>query len=194
MILLAGLAAAAMAAELSGGVSAAAAAYAKCPGQDALKDAMRVSWDDKVDSALDLHKKLRAAWNVPIPQGTSRIMVYWSGGDLQTTRTSVIAVRKPDGRWHITQVGDSLVWVPNAKPNPIPLEERDLGAEDSRRLDELLADPCLYGGPTFVGRAAVGAGSSTLEIDTPKLHWRARWEGALTAQERALLDLIDIKD
>jgi hypothetical protein len=194
VILPAAIAATALALDTPVANSRAAAFYRTCPGQDALKDAMKLSWDEKIDSALDLHKKLRAAWNAPIPQGKSRIMVYWSGGDLETTRTSVIAVRKIDGRWLTTQVGDSVIWLPNAKATPLPLNERDLSADESRRLDQLLDDPCLYAGPTVVGRAAVGAGTSTLEIDTPKHHWRASWYGALTAQEKALVELIDIKD
>lgn len=166
--------------------------YHACPGQDAIKGA-KLSWDQKIDSALDRHRELRAAWNSPMPKGESRVLVYWMGGDLETSRTSVIAVRKTDGLWHTTQVGDSVVWIKGAKPTPIPFQEKDLRADESSRLDALLNDACLYAGPTWILRPVVGGGISTLEIETPKHHWRASWAGALTDQERALLELIDIR-
>jgi hypothetical protein len=167
--------------------------YAKCPGRDVLKDATQASWTQKIDSALAKHEELRAAWKAPMPEGRTRVLVYWVGGDLQTNRTSVIAVREADGHWRTSQMGDSVVWIKGAKPSPIRLQERDLGPDESHRLDLVLNDPCLYAGPTFIGRPVVGGGISTLEIQTPKRQWRASWAGTLTPQERAILELIDTK-
>lgn len=167
--------------------------YAKCPGHEVLSEATQASWTQKIDSALAKHKELRGAWKTPMPQGRSRVLVYWVGGDLETTRTSVIAVRQGDGHWRTSQIGDSVVWIKGAKPSAIALQERDLSADESRRLDSILSDPCLYSGPVFIGRPVVGGGISTLEIEMPKRHWRASWAGTLTEQERAILELIDIK-
>ena len=167
---------------------------AQCPAGNVPTDAVTVDWHQRVDSALAQHEELRRAWNAGIPEGASRVLMYYKGGDLATTRVSLIAVRKADGIWHTNEIGDSVIWVAGAKPQPIPTTDRDLSAADSKRVDQLLDDPCLNAGPAFLGRPAVGVGPTTLEVETPARHWRAAWAGTFSPQEEEIVKLLGPKD
>ena len=171
------------------------ATYSVCPGQDILKKASDISWG-KVESMLAKHETLRRDYHALIPTGTARILWYAEGGDLETTRFSVIAVRDAQGLWHSSGVGESVAWIQGAKPTPMNPLSRDLTAEESRALDKLLEDPCLYAEPTFLNDPTVVAGGlfSTLEVEIPGNQWRGSWHVLPTKQESAVIDLIGTKD
>ena len=181
-------------ATLAQGRIAAKDAYAKCPGQDILQKAANISWD-KVQSAIKKHEELRAALNAPLPKSPARILWYGVGGDLETTRQSVVAVRRPDGHWHSSGVGDRVIWVEGAKPTILQPLDRELTLEESKRLDGLLDDPCLYASPTFLRDPNIVAGGMvvTLEVDVPGHHWRGSWHVLPTKQEADVITLIGSK-
>lgn len=171
-------------------------AYAACPGQDVLARAASIRWQQtpaaEVGRSLEKHRALRDAWNAPVPEGDVRILWYGEGGDLGTTRISVMAVRRPDGIWHTSGVGDSRIWIEGAKATQMPPMERDLAVDDSRRLDQAIADPCLYAGPTFLRDPNLVAGGqlNALEILTPEHRWSGSWHVLPTLQEKAVISLI----
>ena len=167
--------------------------YARCAGAERiLAEGGHLSWAP-VTTAIDRHRKLRAELKAsPPPERAPRILWYASGGDLATTSFSIVASRDPGGLWHVDGVGESQIWLPNAKPTVTPPIARTLTAEDSRSLDALLADPCLEIGPTFVDNPRVVAGGlfATLEIDLPGHRWAGAWHGMTTPQEQAILEMI----
>lgn len=166
-------------------------AFARCTESSRLGSAADVKWEP-ADSALRDHEIFRRSLGLTIPDGRPRILWYGNGGDLETTTISVIVVRNPAGIWHIDGVGQSQIWIKGAKPSRLPNIDRDLSAEDSRKLDTLIADPCLTGGPTFQRNPNIAAGGmiNTLEVETADGHWIGGWWGAPTAQEQAVIDII----
>ena len=190
ILLLLGLAASCASAAPQGAESKAARAYSTCPGQDVLKTVPEVSWGP-VETQIKKHRELRSAWNAPLPDGPARILLYASGGDLGTTRISLVAVRDSAGLWHVNQVADSVIWIASAKPQQLTPKDKDLSAAESLAVDKLLDDRCFYAEPTFVGNhAIIGALFTTVEVQTPKHRWRGSWYSTPTAQESALLDLV----
>jgi hypothetical protein len=165
--------------------------YQACPGQDVLQRAADVEWR-RTDSLIEAHRSLRAAHHLPLPEGSTRILWYANGGDLATTTFSVVAVRSGEGRWHVDGVGQTQIWIQGAQPTPMPRLKRDLDAEESRRLDALLEDPCLYAGPTFLRDPTIIAGGlfGTLEIETPARRWIGTWIALPTRQENDVLQMI----
>jgi hypothetical protein len=164
--------------------------YRACPGHELLQHAAGVTWRAG-RSLIEAHRRLRATLHAALPEGESRILWYANGGDLATTTFSVVAVRRADGRWHVDGVGQNQIWLPNVPPTLFSPLGRDLSAEESARLDALLEDPCLYGGPTDLADLSfVGGLSATLEIETPHHRWIGGWLASPTPQERAITDLL----
>jgi hypothetical protein len=168
-----------------------AKAYRACPGQDVLQKAANVGWRPAA-SQLQAHRELRTKLKAPLPEGPRRILWFASGGDLATTTFSVVVVREAGGLWHSTAVGQNQIWIKDTPPTVLPPMDRVLTAEDSRRLDALLADPCLYAGPTFLRDPNIVAGglSSTLEIEAPEHRWIGTWHVLPTKQEADIIALI----
>lgn len=166
-------------------------AFARCAESSRLDSAADVKWEP-AKTALQDHEIFRRSLGLTVPDGRPRILWYGNGGDLETTTISVIVVRKPDGIWHIDGVGQSQIWIKDAKPSRLPNIDRDLSAADSRKLDAMIADPCLTKGPTFQRDPNIAAGGmiNTLEVETAGGHWIGGWWGAPTAQEKAVIDLI----
>jgi hypothetical protein len=166
-------------------------AYAACPGQDVLKRAANVRWNDRLTTLIEAHRTLRTKLKAAVPEGSSRILWYANGGDLVTATFSVIAVRNAQGRWHVSAVGQTQAWLPDAKAVPMPPIDRDLSEPEGRSLDRLIDDPCLYVGPTFLRDPdLVGGVVSTMEVETPHRRWIGSWWGLPTAQEKSVIDVI----
>jgi hypothetical protein len=180
-----------VAAAALGAATPAERAYAACPGQDVLKRA-EVRWATPLRSLIDAHRTLRKQLGAVVPEGERRILWYANGGDLETTTFSVVAVRGANGRWHVTGVGRSQIRIQGAAPTPMARLDRELSAEESLRLDRMLADPCLYAGPRSLRDPNIVAGGliHTLEVETPEHRWIGSWWGLPTLQEKALSDLI----
>lgn len=128
-----------------------------------------------------------------VPEATTRILLYGEGGDLYTTRISVVAVRRPYGGWHTSVVSERQLWIPDTDPDIFPQVERDLSADDSRRLDTLLRDRCLYAGPTSLRprESIVGGLFGTLEVLVPSKRWSGSWYAVPTEQVAKIISLID---
>lgn len=110
-----------------------------------------------VSSVKDKHAALRALLNEPMPVSRSLISIYAIGGDLETTKFSVILARGPNGAWSGTAVGQSKIWVEGAKPSIMPRKAWTLPDDKGRRLDQILADKCFYAEPTTFHRKEVPA-------------------------------------
>lgn len=165
-------------------------AYQKCIGAGVLPDGDTISWT-AAKSALPQHLALRASLKAPMLEGQHRILRYASGGDLSTTTYSLVAVRAADGKWIVDTVGQSRIWIKGAIPTPIAPSHRTLSAEDSRKVDAALENPCLYTGPTFQNDPhVVGGLYNTLEVETPRHRWVGGWHGWRTPEEDAITQLI----
>lgn len=169
-------------------------AYAQCSGQEVVQRAASVSWD-RVNSRIDDHRSFRTQLGVPLPEGSRRILWYGVGGDLATATVSVIATRQVEGPWHVSAVGQSQVWIEGTPPTRYPTIDRDLTPEQSRIVDRLLEDPCLYAGPTFLRDPGVAAGGllSTLEIEMPAHRWIGSWHVLSTKQEADLIAALHLE-
>ncbi|MBY8827218.1 hypothetical protein [Hephaestia mangrovi] len=166
--------------------------YAHCAGSDPiLHGATHVSWAAQ-KSVIAQHRELRKKLGADLPESDRRILWYAVGGDLATQSFSVVATRNAAGLWHVSGVGQTLVWIKGAKPSPMPSIDRTLDAEESSALDKMLADPCLYAGPTFADNPHIHSGGlvETLEVETPEHLWVGGWHGMATDQEQAITNLL----
>ena len=170
---------------------AAEQAFASCPGASALATAADVSWAPQT-SRLPDHRTLRERMKTSFPKGPRRIL-FWSSG-MHHTRVSfsVVAVRDTQGRWRTSGIGEEGPGLLAIEPRPLQRLERKLSPEESRNLDQALADRCLYASPTFQRDAGIASGGSvqTLEVETPEQRWVSSWFGVRTPQQEAVISLI----
>lgn len=165
--------------------------FAGCPGKAQLLKMVGVSWDPRPTKWQD-HKALREHLHTPIPEGPTRIL-FWSFGVHHTSVSfSVIAVRNAQGQWHTNGVGEEGPGLLQIAPRPWGALDRDLSVAQGRKLDHLLADPCLYASPRYQRDPAIVAGGAeqTLEIESAEHHWIGSWFGARTPQEEAVVESI----
>lgn len=169
---------------------AAERAYASCPGASELAGATDVSWLRQV-SRLPEHRAFRESMKIPLPEGDSRILFWSLGAHHSMVSSSVVAVRDASGKWHTSGIGETTSMLAGVEPNRMTLE-RDLSPDEGRVLDQLLADPCLYGSPTFQRDPNIVAGGAeqTMEVETPKGRWISAWFGRRTPQQAAVINQI----
>lgn len=127
-------------------------------------------------SAAAEQAALRQTLGEPMPAAETMVSVFGIGGDLQTSRYSLVLARGPDGVWRGSFVGESQIWIKDAKPSIFPRKSWVLTAEEARRLDAILADDCFYAEPTDYHHDVVpGVGNLkfTMETQTPHRQRRA---------------------
>jgi hypothetical protein len=90
------------------------------------------------------HRALRAELGVATPTDPEHITIYAEGGHLATSRISIIATHRPDGRWAVDAVGRSKIWVDGATPSDMPHVTRVLSVEDGEQIDWLLDNPAFW--------------------------------------------------
>ncbi|WP_454758635.1 hypothetical protein [Caulobacter segnis] len=141
-----------------------------CPPFDGADLALPDSWRTP-RPALEEHKALRAKTeSPPPPESGQRLMIHWSGGHLEIVHGSFAIVRGADGLWRGEGVQTSEIPIrgPNGEP-PRPTITKaawTLPADDSAKMDALVASPCLAVEPRSISRmgSMVGGGHTTLEV------------------------------
>jgi hypothetical protein len=121
--------------------------------------------------ALERHKALRASAGVaPPPERGQRLTISWGGGHHAAVGGSVAIVRSADGIWRGDGLHSSMSLIPapdGTPPKPeITKIAWDLPAEDSAKMDTLVASPGLAVEPRTIDqtRTVVGGAYMTLEV------------------------------
>lgn len=175
---------------------AARAVLRRCGDNEAALAAAPDSDWKPAKSMGDAHAELRASLGAAIPRAATRIMVYGIGGDLETSRHSIVLTREAGGGWRFDAVGESTVWIKDAKPSPFPHKTGSVSAAGGKRIDAIVGDPCFLAEPAALphfgpGTApAVGALAWTIETVTPRAERRFTMYGAPDSQSGTLLKMI----
>lgn len=141
-----------------------------CPAFDGADLPLPASWSAP-RPALEEHKALRAATDTPPPpEGGQRLMIHWGGGHHARVGGSIAILRGADGLWRGEGMHSSEIPIPgpNGEP-PRPTITRvawTLPADDSARMDALVASPCLPVEPRSITRTStyIGGTYTTLEV------------------------------
>jgi hypothetical protein len=167
--------------------------YTTCAGAaDVLTKGSHLSWKQP-SSDIAEHRKLRDELKAaPPPETGPRILWFANGGDLATTSFSVVATRDSGGLWRVDGVGQSRVWIADAKPTIMPPIGRTFSEDESREIDALIADPCLTAQPTFLDDPRIAAGGlyHQLEIEGSGHDWRGGWHGMPTTIEDRITTIL----
>ena len=165
--------------------------YRSCPGAEVLRKTVDISWKP-AESKAAKHRDLRARLKLSFPDGRDRILVHSFGSHHRTVEFSIVAVRRSNGIWHVDEAGEAFDLLLRLGPQALPHKEYDLSATDSKRVDTLIADPCLLAAPTFLRDPNIVAGGAlqTLEIATRRRSAVLSWFGLRTPEEEKLIKLI----
>ena len=165
--------------------------FRTCPGSEILAKATDVTWKPQVSKA-DGHRDLRARLKLDFPDSGDRILLHSIGVHHTAVEFSIVAVRRPDGIWHVDEAGMQSGGLLRLEPEALPHKEYDLSATDSRRVDALIADPCLLAAPTFLRDPNIVAGGAlqTLEIATKRRSAVLSWFGLRTPETERLIKLV----
>jgi hypothetical protein len=170
--------------------AAAEQVYRACPGGAEIETAADVSWRPTA-SAVRKHRDLRQRLHLPFPDAGERIFVHSFGSHHGTVEFSVVAVRRPDGIWHVDEAGEEWSALSPTVSHALPHKQYDLSTAQSRRVDAAIADRCLLASPTFLRDPNLAGGAmQTLEILSKRKHVILGWLGKRTREEEALLQLI----
>lgn len=167
------------------------AAFASCPGaRRVLRRAADLTWQPQ-PSQLAEHRALRSRLHLELPEGRARILFYSTGTHHWSVQFSVVATRGDDGVWHADEAGEEGGGLLRVPTTALPHRAYDLSARESRRLDALLRDRCLYAAPTFLAEPdLVGGAVQTVEIETGRRRAILAWYGMRTPREEELVRLI----
>lgn len=173
------------------GGSDAESRYRRCPGSTVLAKLADVSWKPQ-ESRIARHRDLRSRLNLEFPEGAKRILLYSTASHHTTVEFSIVAVRRTSGIWHVDAAGRQARGLLDIEPKDLPRRVHDLSAEDSRRVDGLVADRCLLAGPAFLRDPDIVAGGAaqTLEIIGGRRSAVFGWFGRPTPEAQKLIDLI----
>jgi hypothetical protein len=171
-----------------------APALESCPqSRPALRDLQEGAWEPAA-SALADHEKLRTRLGADMPVGPTMILVLGTSSHYTTTKWSTAAVRGPDGLWRIDSVGEegpALLRMETTRT--LPVKSRTVSRAESRKLDLLLGDRCLYVEPDVQARAHeydVSAWYSVMDIVTPSRRRTVAWVGRSEGVTGAIADII----
>ena len=145
---------------------AAEAAFRACPGGEALAKTATMSWAP-LTGAIVRHRAIRQRQHLDFPEHGDRILFH--AFDLgKNSERSIVALRGADGIWHVDEAGEKELALATPLMKAMPHKAYDLSGEESRRVDALLEDPCLYASPHFmVSRTGEASGpAERLEILT----------------------------
>lgn len=141
-----------------------------CPSFDAADLPLPETWKTPAPQ-LESHRALRAQTQTPPPpESGQRLMIGWSGGHHAFVAGSMAIVRGADGLWRGEGVHTSVIPIPGPNGEPprptITKVAWTLPAEDSAKMDALVASPCLAVEPCSINRMGtiIGGGHTTLEV------------------------------
>lgn len=131
---------------------------------------------ERVNRALADRRDLGSKADVRLkPKGTTVTVTSW--GTLVPGRTVLIATRKRSGVWSMLEVHDNPPSTRHTATPEMTVKRGRMSKPDSRALDALLADPCLYGEPAYIGNvypltdgeegACYDGGDTLIEIALP---------------------------
>jgi hypothetical protein len=165
--------------------------YKGCAGSEVLRKAADISWKP-AESVAARHRDLRARLNLPFADRGDRILLHSFGSHHTTVEFSIVAVRRSNGIWHVDETGEESAGLLETKPKALPHKAYDLSAGDSRRVDALIANPCLLAAPTFLRDPNILAGGArqTLEIITRRRAAVLSWFGLRTREVEELIKLV----
>jgi hypothetical protein len=165
--------------------------YRACPGAGMLRKAANVSWAP-AESMTEEHRTLRKRLGLDFPEKGDRVFFFSSGTHHTSVQFTVAAARGPDGLWHVDEAGEEGPGLLRIPVSPIPHKSYDLSASESRRVDALLADPCLRAAPRFMRDPEIMSGGAlqTLDIVTARGRLTVSWFGLRTREEERLVNLI----
>jgi hypothetical protein len=166
-------------------------AYRACPGASVLRKATNVSWAP-AESMIEEHRALRKRLGLDFPEKGERIFFFSSGTHHTSVQFTVVAARRTDGLWHVDEAGEEGPGLLRIPVSPMAHRSSDLSAGESRRVDALLADPCLRSAPRFMRDSEIMSGGAlqTLDIVTAKRRLTLSWFGLRTREEERLVNLI----
>ncbi len=165
-------------------------AFRACPGGEALAKSATMSWKP-LTGATVRHRAIREQQHLNFPETGDRILFYAMNLGEGSER-SIVATRGFDGIWHVDQAGQKELALAKPIIKALPHKAYDLSAEESRRVDALLADSCLRAAPRFMESRARGAGGPVerLEILTSEYQAVLGWFAVRSPAEDALVKLI----
>lgn len=147
--------------------------FSACPGgTKILKMAADVSWSPQA-TAVKEHQEVRQKLGVQLPKGRPAIYVFFEARHHISQMSSLVATRGSDGIWSVDQVGIDESNMMKIEPTPQPHLASRLTDKDSRKLDSLLDDDCLYRSPTNMrnSNTVIGGTFTTLEIVGASHSW-----------------------
>jgi hypothetical protein len=95
-------------------------------------------------SALEQHRVLRRELREPLPVASNMVMLFGSGGHLETLEYSIILAKAKKGDWHGTAVGRRKIWIEGAPWTTMPRKEWTLDRETGRRLSKAISRRCPF--------------------------------------------------
>ncbi|HEX4737035.1 MAG TPA: hypothetical protein VH331_05695 [Allosphingosinicella sp.] len=167
---------------------AAESAFRACPGGETLANTITMSWTP-LTGAIVRHRAIRERQHLDFPESGDRILLHSLTMDRATAERSVVASRRADGVWHVDEAGQDLSRYP---VGALPHKAYDLSVEESRHVDALLEDPCLYASPRFImpKKPSASGAAQRLEIVTSEHQAVLGWFSERTPAEDALVKLI----
>jgi hypothetical protein len=165
-------------------------AFRACPGAEALAKTVTMSWKP-LTGAIVRHRAIRAEQHLDFPEYGDRILLH--AMDLgEGSERSVVGTRGADGIWHVDEAGQKELALAKPITKALPHKVYDLPVEESRRVDALLEDPCLYASPRFMEDRArpIGGAVERLEILTSGHQAVFGWSAVRSPAEEALVKSI----
>lgn len=107
------------------------------------------------------HEAIRRQTGTELPDGSPSVLLFQRTEHWANHSESTVAVRLPDGTWQVD-------YVQRYDDGTVRREQRVLGSEESRRMDELVSDPCLAREPFISEFAHITSSDNTrwtLEVE-----------------------------
>lgn len=128
------------------------------------------------------HRVLRSAVGGTLETAPTMVLLHLVSSHHSTTELSYVAVRRKDGAWTMTKAEQTSSGLLAITPESFAVNPIILAATDGKKLDALIANPCLYAepqNPKMTNLPAVEEWHTALVVVTPSRTHIGRYFGRM---------------